>query len=376
MNVADSHNLTSTTSDSALSLLPVLSSTTQQDDAAPTHRPFERHQNHAFPSHHSHTMTRAQSHVSTWLSLGDLLLTLGKSYTELDDNYEVLQRPDAHPNLHFVKPTINHAVADFGLDLAGYRLPPILRPSPSLLPECRKEQLRRVHAIPLEERLWCFSVLTAAYVTIKNWVRKSLDDGAVAAGSRVTTKTLAPTVGHLLHIDRLESCEPHRVELPFEHCSDMRLAFNIVVHIHAHSKLAQFFATEGIPKRGPSREEAPVSFQSPDWNIQRDPSTWGFELYSTQAWDETLAEWDGRIEQKILKQSVIVVSLASVDLHRAPTNVSERSRHGCFCDSDSIDLVILRPCDGAGLRRGTGPYQGRQRTCPQDTSCTRPRATE
>lgn len=270
------------------------------------------------------TYDRSGGPVSTWLSMANLTLTLGRTDDERGDHYHLLQAPDSHPDLHFVQPTIATAIAEFGLKLVGNPLPPCFSPNPL---EFEKEFLRRIHETPIEERLWCFAVLGAAYITIRNRVQRSLDDNDDASTSAhpIHLKTLPTGVSDLLHIDRLKSCEPHRIDPCDDEPSDKRLAFDIVIHIPARSKLAEFFAAECLPERGPGRteEDGTPMFKPPDWPIRTHPSTWGFEVYSTQAWDQTLAQWSGRIEQRILKESVVKVSWApsvvAQPLNKAPS---------------------------------------------------------
>lgn len=246
---------------------------------------------------------------STWLRLGDLTLTLGRSNVEQSLFGDVLKAAKRWPDLHFVQPNINHAVGEFGVRLCLADSPASMRSGSSLRSEYDRSLRRRVREIPVEERMWCLSVLRTAYATIKAHVCKDLDDAAASTH----LKTFRAGVTYPLHIDSLKSCEPQLVEVFSDSRSDKRLAFNIAVHIHPQSKLAQYFVAESMEERGPmSGEEAgPSLFQPPDWEIGRHPSTWGFEAYSTQKWDQTLEQWRGRPEQRVLKESVVKVSSTS-----------------------------------------------------------------
>lgn len=257
------------------------------------------------------------SHVSTWLSFGNVTLTLARSAHERRTFSDRLKAPDAHPDVHFAQASLASAIAEFGMELAGRGRPETLKtPQPFLSDEARK-LLQCIHEIPAEEKAWCFAVLRAAYGTIRYQVRKTLntDKQALTGSSLPPFKVLPTGATKLLPIDRrLSPCgEPDEPGVGDEASSDKRLAFNIVVHIHPHSRLAHFFAMPGYSDRGSEVGEyeagASSSFQPPKWEIGPHPSTWGFEMYCTQTWKHTLQQWSGCIEEKMLKRSVIEVRL-------------------------------------------------------------------
>lgn len=207
----------------------------------------------------------AHIRVATWLSIGELTLTLCRSTPESFDYRNELPVSDAFPDLHFVQSSISRSVGELGLRLFDIGKPAILVHE-SQLEDVEHDLLRRIHKLPVQEKIWCFDVLLLAYESIKDHIEKALDIHAAAVAPLACDpiKTLPTKSCDMLHIDRLTSCHPQQRQRLYDEDNDRRLAFLVTVHIHAHSQLATFFRSRGLPERGPSDQGASSTFAPPD----------------------------------------------------------------------------------------------------------------